>query len=121
LAISPNGARNGTYYYVQNEDPKAGWNLGGWGNTRHGLEMNGVSGNDVSGKIETGRWYDIRVELRGRNIKCYLDGQLIHDVNYAAMKSLYASATRENKCWDMRWITGAKFGNLPQSAHAPLC
>ena len=48
----------------------------------------------MPGSIETGRWYDIRIELTGKNIKCYLDGKLIHDVTPPALKSLYASASR---------------------------
>lgn len=81
-------------FAVQNEDAKVWWNIGGWGNTRHALEMEGISGGDIRGSIETGRWYDIRVELKGSNIKCYLDGKLIHDVDYPRVKSLYATASR---------------------------
>lgn len=76
---------------------KSWWNIGGWGNSRHALETEGVAHEGVKGRIETGRWYDIRIELRGSNIKCYLDNQLVHDVTTAPVKSLYASATREDK------------------------
>ncbi len=56
------------------------WNLGGWGNREHGLEHNrNPVGRRVRGKIETDRWYDVKVELSGRRIRCYLDGTLIHD------------------------------------------
>jgi len=48
----------------------------------------------VPGSIETGRWYDIRIELAGKTIKCYLDGKLIHDATPPVLKSLYASASR---------------------------
>jgi hypothetical protein len=58
---------------------KSWWNIGGWGNAYHGLEMAGVSAPWVAGTIETGRWYDIRVQLSGSDIRCYLDGVLIHD------------------------------------------
>ena len=51
----------------------------------------------MDGQIETGRWYDIRVELKGSSIKCYLDGQLIHDAKTPGIKSLYASASRDDK------------------------
>jgi alpha-L-arabinofuranosidase len=61
------------------------WNIGGWNNTRHAIERTvdgGGSrvGSEVPGKIETGRWYDIRIELQGPRIRCYLDGKLVHDV-----------------------------------------
>jgi len=73
---------------VQDEEVKTWWNLGGWGNTKHAIEMEGIIGNEVPGKIETDRWYDIRIELSNTQIKCYLDGKLIHDVTYPKNKSL---------------------------------
>ena len=48
----------------------------------------------MAGKIETGRWYDIRIETRGQNVKCFLDGKLIHDVEYSASRPLYGVAGR---------------------------
>jgi alpha-L-arabinofuranosidase len=81
-------------FNVRDNDQKSWWNIGGWGNSKHAIEMDGVVDNGVSGSVETGRWYDIRIELKGGNIKCYLDGKLIHDVNPSKIKSLYASASR---------------------------
>ena len=80
-------------FLVKDEEAKAWWNIGGWGNTRHALEMDGISGHDAQGSIETGRWYDIRVEVRGVSIKCFLDGKLIHDVKWQPVKPLYAVAS----------------------------
>jgi len=82
-------------FLVQDEEAKAWWNIGGWGNTRHAIEMEGVISGDVPGRIETGRWYDIRIEVRGVNIKCYLDDKLVHDVTFPKTRSLYATASRE--------------------------
>lgn len=65
---------------VGSETAKSWWNLGGWGNTALGLELEHAKAPPrAPGKIETGRWYDIRVEFQGKHIQCYLDGQLIHD------------------------------------------
>jgi alpha-L-arabinofuranosidase len=80
-------------FLVKDEEAKAWWNIGGWGNVRHGLEMEGIAGDDVPGSIETGRWYDIRIEVKGANVKCFLDGKLIHDVSYQATQLLYAVAS----------------------------
>ena len=55
----------------------------------------------MPGHVETGRWYDIRIELAGSNIKCYLDGKLVHDVQSPSMKALHASATRERSSGDI--------------------
>jgi hypothetical protein len=71
------GARDARDYY---------WlNLGGWNNTTHTLEKSvdgerNPIGPRVDGKIETGRWYDIRVEVTGHRIQCHLDGQRIIDL-----------------------------------------
>jgi len=81
-------------FLVQDENAKGWWNIGGWGNVRHALEMNGIIGNEVPGHIETGRWYDIRIELTDTRIKCFLDDKLIHDVTYPVTKALYAVASR---------------------------
>jgi alpha-L-arabinofuranosidase len=80
-------------FLVEDEEAKAWWNIGGWGNTRHAIEMDGVIGNDVQGSIETGRWYDIRIEVSNVNIKCYLDDKLVHDVKYPKTRSLFAVAS----------------------------
>ena len=80
-------------FLVKDEEAKAWWNIGGWGNVRHGIELDGIAGADVPGSIETGRWYDIRIEVQGANIRCFLDDKLIHDVTYAATKPLYAVAS----------------------------
>ena len=44
---------------------KVWWNIGGWGNRRHAIELDGVRRRRVDGHIETGRWYDIRIEVQG--------------------------------------------------------
>jgi alpha-L-arabinofuranosidase len=78
------------------------WNIGGWGNTRHAVERS-IGGSkllacpQVHGSVETGRWYDIRIEVQGARIRCYLDGQLIHDFEDAPMPALYATASRREK------------------------
>ncbi len=77
-------------------DTKTWWNLGGWGNVRHAIEgPDGIIGEPVPGRIETGRWYDIRIEVAGPSIRCYLDGQRIHDAHAGGeLRSLYAVAGR---------------------------
>ncbi|QDU55511.1 alpha-L-arabinofuranosidase C-terminal domain-containing protein [Aeoliella mucimassa] len=69
------GYDDGHYYW---------WNIGGWGNTQHGIEVrqNGQSTDRLvttRGSIESNRWYDLKVELDGGRIRCYIDGKLIHD------------------------------------------
>jgi alpha-L-arabinofuranosidase len=82
-------------FNVQDDGAKSWWNLGGWGNKRHAIEMGGVIGNEANGTIETGRWYDIRVECKGQSVKCYLDGQLVNQAASPTIKSIYASASKD--------------------------
>ncbi len=75
------------------------WNLGGWGNSKHAVEKcvgggKSIVSNEVPGSIETGRWYDIRIDVQGDHIRCYLDGKLIHDFEDKPLAALYAVASR---------------------------
>ncbi|MDU0294512.1 alpha-L-arabinofuranosidase C-terminal domain-containing protein [Saccharothrix longispora] len=53
------------------------WNLGGWNNTRSAVDGGNSSrvfhSDDTT--IETGRTYDLRVEVRGRTVKLFIDGR----------------------------------------------
>lgn len=80
------------------------WNLGGWGNTKHAVERclggsKSIVSSEVPGGIETGRWYDIRIEVQGSRIRCYLDGKLVHDFEDepASISMLHAVASRNQK------------------------
>lgn len=56
------------------------WNIGGWGNRLHAVQAAGaVVGEQTPGSVETGRWYDIRIEVRDRTVRGYLDGELIQE------------------------------------------
>lgn len=55
------------------------WNLGGWNNTQSAVEktVDGAKQTMVQDTtaIETGRSYDLRVEVRGRQVTLFLDGE----------------------------------------------
>lgn len=75
------------------------WNLGGWLNTKHAIEKSSggaqtIVGNEVPARIETGKWYDVRIEVQGPRIRRYLDGKLIHDVEDRGTPELAAVAGR---------------------------
>ena len=53
------------------------WNLGGWNNSSHAVEADDFREEHINGVIETGKWYDIRIELKGTEINLYLDGTLM--------------------------------------------
>jgi alpha-L-arabinofuranosidase len=81
------------------------WNLGGWGNTQHGVER-GVTGSRnlvgkaVPGRIESNRWYDIKIESDGRRVRFHLDGALVHDIaaglEAAATPTFAASCVKDS-------------------------
>jgi alpha-L-arabinofuranosidase len=118
-------------FNMRDDHGKNWWNLGGWGNKQHGLEIGGGETGTMAGKIENNRWYDIRIETAGGRIKCYLDNKLIHDATPPKVRSLFASATRddakgeiilkvvngafESQSVDIR-IDGASVSNGPASA-----
>lgn len=83
------------------------WNVGGWGNARAGLEQTidgqkSALGDSTSVTIQTGRWYDIRIETSGLNIKCYLDGKLITEATEAPTAvPLVATASRDDSSGDV--------------------
>ena len=84
-------------FLVSDDEAKGWWNIGGWGNQRHGIEMDGMDRVEVPGRIETWRWYDIRIEVKGPRVRCYLDDVLVHDVQGSPMKSLVATASLDRK------------------------
>jgi alpha-L-arabinofuranosidase len=86
-------------FRVRDDNNWLWWNLGGWGDVRHAIEKcagggKSILGSEAPGRIEADRWYDIQIELQGPRIRCYLDGQLIHDVQDRGPEAMYAVASR---------------------------
>jgi alpha-L-arabinofuranosidase len=102
-------------FHITGDDDRIWWNIGGWGNTADAIE----SGSTLDSKpshIETGRWYDIKLTVSGKNVKCWLDGQLMHDVNYESggdLNSLYATAARDTQ-------SGALIVKVANASSGPL-
>lgn len=68
-------------FNYQDADNYCWLNLGGWGNTQHAIEQT-IDGSrqpiaTKAGSVETGRWYDVRVEVDGDSLACFLDGTLL--------------------------------------------
>lgn len=78
------------------------WNIGGWGDQEHAIEFNQTPvGEHVPGHVESNRWYDIKIELNDRHIRCHLDGRLIHDVTAPNADHFFASAGRDATSGDL--------------------
>ena len=76
------------------------FNVGGWGNRQHGLEAEGVI-RQVPGSVEAGRWYDVRVETRGRRVRASLDGRLIFDEILPRLDTVLAVSGRDERTGDL--------------------
>jgi alpha-L-arabinofuranosidase len=87
-------------------------NLGGWNNTQHAVEkeVNGgrstVAGTSISGSINTGQWYDIRVRCQG--------GSYTIDLNDNPIMSFTDSSGPHlaGKVGVGTWATQARFRNI---------
>src|SRR5262249_20665996 len=56
------------------------------------------------GHIDSDRWYDLKVIVNSNNVKCWIDGDLIHDVNYdlaSKVASIYSVAATDEKTGDL--------------------
>jgi alpha-L-arabinofuranosidase len=90
-------------FHIASDEDRVWWNIGGWNNTQNAVE----SGSTLDGKpghIDAGRWYDIRIDVRGNRVKCFLNGNLIHDIDYqqtGPIKALYACASHDDKNGDV--------------------
>ncbi len=88
-------------------------NLGGWGNTHHRIERGLNDGNrwggigpQVDGRIDTGRWYRIRVRCEGRRFHVFLDDKQLIDFTddaHAHLQGMVGVGT---------WSTRARFRNV---------
>jgi alpha-L-arabinofuranosidase len=89
-------------FHAAANDDYRWWNVGGWGDTHTQVEActNGNSrgpfGPISTLTVETDRWYDLRLEVRGNSIKCFADDQLVTDTTEQSASSgapVFASAT----------------------------
>lgn len=61
------------------------WNMGGWGNTVSCIEKGTADARSIISdskqlNLIAGQWYNIKIEVHGETINCYLDGQLMHTI-----------------------------------------
>jgi alpha-L-arabinofuranosidase len=94
-------------FHVQDDNNWLWWNVGGWGNSQHAIEQcadgaKSTLGPSTRGSVETGRWYELRIELKGANIRCFLDGKQIHEVRDSrALRPLHVVAGRSERSGDI--------------------
>jgi alpha-L-arabinofuranosidase len=95
---------NGFQIYFRNKsiNERIRWDLGGYNNSVYLMEM-GLISKSIPGQIEPGKWYDIKIVIKGSSVKGYLDGKLLQEVGdeRSGVKSLCASASRDDKSGDI--------------------
>ncbi len=83
------------------------WNLGANRNSANVILWHFAQQDHViaqnPGSIESGRWYDVKIELKGGSVSCYLDGKLVQrgDVPAPNVQSLYVSATKDDSAGEL--------------------
>ena len=90
-------------FHIGDTEDRTWWNIGGWGNTADAIESSGSHDSKPS-HIEDGQWYDIKLTVAGKNVKCWLNGQLIHDINLdsdSQFDSLYAASATDAQSGDV--------------------
>lgn len=85
-------------FAVQDPDHFYWWNIGGWNNTVTAVEkatggVKTIVSHSVSQGVITGQWYDIRVEIRGGMVRCYLNDALIHEWEESTGGPLFSVST----------------------------
>ena len=94
-------------FNYENKDNYCWFNIGGWDNSGHGIEQSIGGGftclRSVKGEIEIGRWYDIRIDVDGNNVKGYLDGEPIVEVTLRGVTTsgIFTSAAMDDKNKEM--------------------
>ncbi|HEX7619023.1 MAG TPA: alpha-L-arabinofuranosidase C-terminal domain-containing protein, partial [Verrucomicrobiae bacterium] len=90
-------------FRIAGDEDRTWWNIGGWGNTQNAIECGGTT-DGKPGHIDTGRWYDIKLTVAGKHVKCWLDGQLIHDIDFDSggkINALYATSATDTQTGDV--------------------
>jgi alpha-L-arabinofuranosidase len=88
-------------WHAQNGGDFRWWNVGGWGNTVARCEASRNGSREPFGPgspftVETGRWYDLRLEVTGNRVRGFVDDRLVTDTTQgpvAPPASVFASAT----------------------------
>ncbi len=99
------------------------WNIGGWENSKTQAEAaEGGSrtpyGDAAPFRVETGRWYDLRLEVAGRRVRGFIDDKLVTDASYTpepAVTPAVATATFDNAAGEVV-VKVVNAGKLPIAA-----
>lgn len=95
------------------------WNLGGWGNTQHAVEVcvNGTKSTvaSASGRLSSNQTYHIKIEVQGSHVICSLDGQVVHDFTLPSQRKVYVSSNIDDEAGVM-YVKMVNPGSTAQTA-----
>lgn len=97
LKARKDGGKEGFLVLFNYKDAKnyVWWNVGGWRNTSNGIEIckDGATYTISSsrGSVEENKWYDLKVDVNGDSIKCYINGKLTNSAVLPVDQLLYQS------------------------------
>lgn len=115
-ARKTSGTEGFLIFFGMSEDGKQGYrfNIGGWGNQRTALQQLYAQGDqvvsrEVPHRIETDRWYDLRIELAPHVAKLFVDGQLIveHELQPIPQKFLASGYDEETGELIIKFVNSA--------------
>lgn len=90
------------YFHNRKNNERNRFEVGGWNNSVMHLEM-GMASVEMKGETKTEQWYDVKIGIKGNNVRAYLDGELVQEVSdkTLAVKSLIMSAVKDDKSGDV--------------------
>jgi len=76
-------------------------NVGGWNNTKtqFGITLNGTFseiGESTAMKVEEGRWYEVKVDVKGDHAKGYVDNALVREADLV-QASVHCTCSRQHR------------------------
>jgi alpha-L-arabinofuranosidase len=90
------------YFHNTGKGERIRWDIGGYNNSTNEMQI-GLNAGSMKGAVETGRWYDVKLEITSNSVKGYLDGKLVQEVSNGQLntKGVCASASRDDKTGDI--------------------
>ncbi|MDP4208148.1 MAG: alpha-L-arabinofuranosidase C-terminal domain-containing protein [Bacteroidota bacterium] len=90
------------FFHNTNNGERIRWDVGGYNNSTNEMQI-GLNAGSMKGSLESGRWYDVKLDISENVVKGYLDGKLVQEVsnNNLNTKGVCASASRDDKTGDI--------------------
>jgi alpha-L-arabinofuranosidase len=90
------------FFRNSNNNDRNRFEVGGWNNSVTHLEL-GMDNVEMIGEAKAEQWYDVKIEIKGGNVRAYLDGKLVQEISdkTLAVKSLIMSAVTDTKSGDV--------------------